>query len=596
MPDDNPESNLSCSFKNSLTSDKFNDLKQLSHDLKANLRKLELDRAPKVSFDHSNERAMYVSDWLDGENYPGASYPQPSRGETSPDLEDYHLGQVIGVRETSANVASRQGDNRYQQSAYNKLKFDHDKLQREYGLLESQLKMTKSKYNHLFKRKNNDIDILKLLIAQAKKKSALKETVDDQSSNIMTSRIDISMEIEELRNENKRLQAEAERIRSDFAKLTEELRFAKSDSAYRKLVQVQHENFQLKERVESDLREISALKLSFSTLEEQLQSIINEQKRAENEKNEEVSKAMAELYRIQVDQAKLKMDFNNELEKKQELNRQLNRLEEERTSLNEQLDSYRIDLRLEKSRTKKDDLKQVEQLVAEANKWREKFEQTKCDKSGLEDLLRSSKLRCSQMDSSHQDELELLRDLNRLELNKLNGIKLKLEEENRLLTLKLEEEETRRGQLEIDNQKLDELLLETKKQLEIVLIDKRTLETASSKLAESERRLEALDDKVESLESNLKAMLDERASDQEKLANYRKQIQEMRQTIRLQRKANAEMVDDKEKELVKLRLQRNIKQQSRQLALLGIKNELKSSLDELKAIKCRFTRRLINDS
>lgn len=363
----------------------------------------------------------------------------------------------------------------------------------------------------------------------------------------------------------------------------------KSNSIYQKLTQLREDNLHLKEAIESDNKEFSDLKQSYHHIEDQLKSILDEHRCLENEKDEEIARLETELHRSQACQRRSEISLKNQLEVKQDLEAQLERLETERTSLKEQLENYQIDLRLEKSRSKQAESTQIDRLAQEIDDWRQKFDLLKRDKTDVENSLRRIKLQYNQLDSSHQSELDLMRDLNRHELNRSNGVRLKLEEENIRLKSRLEEEQQKRGKFEVENQKLDDDLTETRKQLEIVISDKRNLEVASNKLEASNRRLKVLDGKVELLESNMDELLHHRSSNERKLEDYRMQIQELKENLKTQKKAYADLQDDNETKLSKLRFQLNLKHHSRQLVLKRIKSELQRSLEELKALKCRMT-------
>lgn len=563
------------------------------------------ERMSRNSFEYPEQQAKYVGRWLDD-----ATNASRTRSAGS-----YHeRGNVIGIRGFSSEE-TRKSESRRERSAYAKLNLEHAKLKTEFDKLQKQFNYTMGKLRHMDIASDNkaatrddngsrfelasikcecqqrqqasracaglesEVERLKQELAQLERKLDSK---DEEHAKILAA----------LRVENERIWSESETTKGNLSKQLDSLRAQfqsmSSDPNNKLLMTLRNENSRLKDLGEVDMLEFENMKENYRQLEAQLISLIEEQKCSDKEKDEENARLMTELCRLQVYQPKLEMILETERSIKAELQKKIQALQVERSKIQEQLDGESLELRNERMRSKKTESVEIERLQRELAKWQENFYRLTRDKSDVENLLRVSRSKVTQIDAKHQSEMQLVEEAKRVEIERTEQDNLRLEKENKQLAARVGELENRLR----DNEQENEKLMIDIKELQAKLVAQEPGDSTLRQAKINEQKLVDLERELKMSEAKKGELTDlcDRLAMQ--LEQSKKQIEQLNQRCHLQQRACDELREKKDQELAKLRVNLNFEQYNRQVALRGVEKELRASLKELDAVKYRLSRRL----
>lgn len=581
------------------------------------------ERISRNSLEYPEQQAKTVNEWLTSTTIN----PNSKTGYDDDELS--HLGKVIGVRGFSNNETREQSDYK-ERAKFNRLKFDYLKLKSDHEKLRSSLDEILSKSKRMLKKKDYDIEVLKTLVAKQGRSLVAKESRKRLECNCnfqtkndtlfaqeecaelefkqlkhefqgMQLRLDSeSQEYERnlrtLEDENKKLKDQINMMQKDHEEkldvLSNRMKDLTNEPSHKAISQIINENSKLKDLTEADLNEFLLLKENYLFLEDRLKSILEDQKCLDIEKNEEISKLMLELYRLQVYQPKLEMIVETERKIKVELQNKIDSLVEANKQQQDQLNDQLQRFNQEHLNLSKSECVEIDAMRKELSKWQDKYQKLLKDKSDSEELLQRLKFKLTNLDARHQTELDQVREASQCENNitALNLLKCEKERDNLRLNKdniarKLEETETSKEQLENS-------VLKLRRELECLRAQQELAEKEKLMLESSKNRLVSFEDKLSKSESKINSLLEDQETYKLKLERSKRQIEELQQRIQHQQRAFDNLKESKDKELSRLRVNLNFEQYNRQVALKGIEKELRVSLRELESMKYRFSRRL----
>lgn len=587
------------------------------------------DRISKNSLEYPEQQAKNVNEWLTSATINPNSEIIPTDYDYGDDDDLSHLGRVIGVRGFSSNRTREESDHR-QRARFNRLKFDYLKLKTDHDKLRANLNEILSKSKRILKKKDYDIEVLKTLVAKQGRNSIgdntrkrleckcdlqlnkdslvaqnegaeselnrLRHNFQDNQVKLNSKHREYEQNLDLLRDENKRLKDELVSKQKEYSKqvetLSNRIKVLTNEPSNRAISEIINENSRLRDLTEVDINEFLILKENYLNMEDRLKSLLEDQKCLDIEKNEEISKLMLELYRLQVHQPKLEMMVETERKIKQELQSKIDSLVETNKRLQEQLNDQLQRLNHEHMKSFRDECVEIDKLQKELSRWQDKYEKVLKEKNESEESVRKFKFKLNSFDAKHQMELDQVREVSRCE-NEITTLNLlQCEKERDKLSSNLESLKKKLKDTENSKEQLSNNILELHKEIEYLKVGQDIVERSKLELETSNNHLVSLEEKLSKAECKIKYLLDEQNSFKMKLEKSKRQIEELQQRIQHQQRAFDNLKESKDKELSKLRVNLNFEQYNRQVALKGIEKELRVSLKELEAMKYRFSRRL----
>lgn len=568
------------------------------------------ERMSRNSVEYPDEQAKYtfVGRWLDDIEMNSRSGHHSDSDNADNELLSQDLGNIIGIKGFFSPQSCPCGNSVQDCANYKQLKSEHSRLTGEYEKLKHQMKEITNKFKQMCKIKEQEIDVLKATISTPRSTPRQQKTTmehlycrechsakhkrlsDPEDSDQRTAAH------EALRAENIRLRDELERVRIEneekVNKLCNQLRLASEQPANKLLAKLRNENSRLRDTKGMDTIELEALKSQYLLLESQVKAMEAEHKVVDEDKNGEISRLMVELCRLQVYQPKLEMILKTERETKRELQACIERLEEQEEHLREELDKREQELQLERMRSRKDHMTGVGELQAELSRWQDKWERLQREKLNSEELLRGAKLRLSQVDARYQADLDMVKDLSERELTNAREAVNKLDQERQRLQVELEESKSKQRQAEMDQNRLMNELSGCQRQLETSLATQAADRAKLVELSQYESKYDAIRCELQHKEMSINELKDELGECRLKLDKSEQQVSELQKRLQALQRTTNEMRDKKDKELDRLRVNLNLEQYNRQVALKNVERELRASLRELESMKCRFSMRL----
>lgn len=341
------------------------------------------------------------------------------------------------------------------------------------------------------------------------------------------------------------------------------------------------------------LEECEKYRGAYRHLESQLESLEKDQCRLEEERDDEVSRLTVELCRLQVHQAKLELLLDTERKIKQELQVKVDEAEQTRAKLEDQLAGLRRELNSEKMRTMKNESVELDRLRSELLRVQENCHRIEREKGEIDELLRASKSRLVSLDAKHQSELDQIRDAAKLEVESHRIVSVKLKEERDKFAAHLARLENQVADLESDKLVLTNDLLELNRKLALANATSDMDKAKAKRVEELDKRLADISDRLRASELKNGQLTDELGENKSQAERARQQVDQLQQRFHLQQRALVELREKKDKELARLRTSLNFEQYNRQVALKGIEKELRASLRDLEAMKCRFSQRFV---
>lgn len=584
----------------------------------------EIDaRISRNSLEYPEQQAKNVGEWLTSATINPYSRSIPDDDDLS------QLGRVIGVRGFSSTGTREESDHR-QRAKFNQLKFDHLKLKNEHDKLRTNLNEILSKSKRMLEKKDYDIEVLKTLVAKQGRNSGLGNTKNrlgckcdfqlnrdslvaqdgrdemevkklgqdfqDIERKLNSKIREYEQNIDSLKDENKRLKDGIVSRQKEHSKqvetLSNRIKVLTNGPSNKAISEIANENSRLRGLTEVDINEFSILKENYLHLEDRLKSMLDDQKCLEIEKNEEISKLMVELYRLQVYQPKLETIIETERKIKQELQNKIDSLVETNKQLQEQLDDKFQRLNHEHRKSFRDECVEIDKLQEELSRWQIKYEKLLKEKNGSEESSQRLKIKLTNLEAKHRMELDQVREASQCE-NEITALNLlKCEKERDKLRSNLENIKRKLEDTENNKEQLSNDILELHREVEHLRIGQELAGKMKLELETSKSHLLFLEEKLSKSESTIKSLLDNQDSCKLKLEKSKRQIEELQIRIQHQQRAFDNLKDSKNRESTRLRTSLNFERYNRQVALKGIEKELRVSLKELEGMKYRFSRRL----
>lgn len=353
---------------------------------------------------------------------------------------------------------------------------------------------------------------------------------------------------------------------------------------------VVRENIKLRDLLSSVMKQLETEEVK-KTARHKHQSAISS---VDQEKEEEISQLTVELCRYQVQLAKLELLLDTERKIKQELLAKLDGVEKGRGNLENQFDRLRSDLNLEKLRSMKNESVELDRLHNELSRVQENYRRVEKEKREIDELLQSNKSKLISMDAKYQSDLESARETSRLEAEGYRINMLKMKEERDKMAAQLSRLETQLANLESDKMVLTNDLLRVNRELELANATSDSDRSKAKQVEDLERRLAEVSERLGASEVKNGQLTDELEASRGQIERGKQQVDQIQQRFNLQQRALVELREKKDKELARLRTNLNFEQYNRQVALKGIERELRASLRELEAMKCRFSQRFVS--
>lgn len=550
------------------------------------------DRMSRNSFEYPEQQATQVTYWLNHTN--------ESLSDTS---HDVFPGNVIGIRGYPKTVSDIDSVTKLE-IKYKRLQLDYKKLKASWDLAmksrDKDKNSTQSQTSTRMKlvappsvarisnpilcdrcdaysnQNNNDTQGGAVI-------DSLRSTIDELRNELHRKDIELNEMMRSKEEEILQSQMDKQRLENALNEMKSEKRVS-IDETY---LALKSQNLALKEVTALDLREMDSLREGYKILENQIASMEHEQSRLEKEKNEEISQLMLELCRFQVYQPKLELVLDTERKIKSELEARIEVMQGDKVRLEDEIERLNSGLNKERMRSKKNESIELSRLQGELQRVQENCHRIEKDKCDTEELLRSCKDRLVSLDTKHQCELETVRELTRSEMESLRAQMRRAVEERDKISCRLNELEKELAESESDKMRLTNDLLALNRKYELARAE---LESMKSKAEEGERMSE-LRERLKELEVRNGELMDESKANRVKVERSKQQVDQLQQRFHLQQAALAETREKKDKELARLRASLNFEQYNRQVALKGIERELRASLRDLEAMKCRFSQR-----
>lgn len=561
-----------------------------------------------------------------------------SWGSTNP--EDWS-GNVIGIRGFSgANFPASttmypkmkhlSGSRRRKRrkKRYNKLKFDHDRLRDELAKLRKITNSSIEKLKSDLCQKEQEIDWLRnhMLIIKTKYKNdndgrkdiELKNHIQTLSKRRKAESSSLSLEEgaiefnddEELdgvndktsfhatRNESliKQLHSEwhleREGLLHELAELRAKLeaneRIKPTCQEEQAILFIKRDNDRLKAQARADSEELARVKFQFNELESRLNDLMANEQQLGQTKEEQVAKLRLELCRLQVYQPKLEQILESERAIKAELQTRIQQLELERSQVCCELELCQSELIKERTSGRQLESNQLTKMKLECDKWQEKLLRSQRELRDREERVRTLEMKLDQFEARKIDESNTIREDTNRRLGKLSSQLGRCQIEHEKVREYCKQLEQNVDELTRDKESLKNRLQDSQRELEITrgLVERNA--TQIEQLEANSRRANQLNEQMRDTQLNCQRAMSEREQHKVELESLKRDLAQARQRLLLQQRAHDEFRERKEKELARLRVNLNFEQYQRQIALESIEKELKSSVRELEAMKCRF--------